>query len=73
MRDSSSPLKDDKKSTSQEKTDGKLTDATASTDISPEKTANPQPVTNPNTEDISPEGLLKVISQEWENELERIK
>jgi hypothetical protein len=26
-----------------------------------------------NQEDISPEGLLKVISQEWNNEMERIK
>jgi len=24
-------------------------------------------------EDISPEGLLQVISQEWQNEMERIK
>jgi hypothetical protein len=24
-------------------------------------------------DDISPEGLLKVISQEWTNELERLK
>ena len=40
----------------------------ASTDISPEK-----PITNQNTDDISPEGLLEVISQEWKNEMERIK
>ena len=28
---------------------------------------------NNQQEDISPEGLLQVISQEWQNEMERIK
>lgn len=28
---------------------------------------------NPTNDDISPEGLLEVISQEWKNEMERIK
>lgn len=32
-----------------------------------------QPQVNANQEDISPEGLLKVISQEWVNEMERIR
>ena len=31
------------------------------------------PQNNAQQEDISPEGLLQVISQEWQNEMERIK
>ena len=37
-------------------------------------TTNPgQGNNNPGQEDISPEGLLQVISQEWQNEMERIR
>lgn len=54
----------------------------ASTDVSPEKvggvgtliTATTGNAVNNNiADDISPEGLLEVISQEWKNELERLK
>jgi hypothetical protein len=49
----------------------------ASTEATPDKTGVTATtnITNPNTmaDDISPEGLLEVISQEWKNELERIK
>jgi hypothetical protein len=45
--------------------------ANVSTDISPDKPTPTAP--NTNTDDISPEGLLEVISQEWKNEMERIK
>jgi hypothetical protein len=47
-------------------------DNNVSTDISPEKGATTGQA-NGNTDDISPEGLLEVISQEWKNEMERIK
>lgn len=47
--------------------------ANVSTDISPDKNQlSPNPTAN-NTDDISPENLLEVISQEWKNEMERIK
>lgn len=39
--------------------------------MNPGAPANPQPAQQ--QEDISPEGLLQVISQEWQNEMERIK
>jgi len=58
-------------------TPNKITDDSAgkdnsnvSTDISPDK---PATLANNNADDISPEGLLEVISQEWKNEMERIK
>lgn len=50
--------------------------ANISTDISPEKGGNAGAGSNGGanaTDDISPEGLLEVISQEWKNELERIR
>lgn len=73
MRDTNSIgviVKDDRKGISPNKM---IEDANAniSTDISPDKM--PTAVTNTNTDDISPEGLLEVISQEWKNEMERIK
>ena len=52
-------------------------DSNVSTDISPDKqiSAGPQATGGNagNSDDISPEGLLEVISQEWKNEMERIK
>jgi hypothetical protein len=36
-------------------------------------TINAAPSHSANQEDISPEGLLKVISQEWTNEMDRIR
>jgi hypothetical protein len=47
-----------------------------STEISPDKQNNTQQQIGTSgavTDDISPEGLLEVISQEWKNEMERIK
>lgn len=44
-----------------------------STDISPDKQPTTTATNNANSDDISPEGLLEVISQEWKNEMERIK
>jgi len=46
------------------------TDLSSSEKIIPASTINP-PI-NASNEDISPEGLLNVISQEWKNEMERI-
>jgi hypothetical protein len=65
-------LKDEKKGITPNKgiEDGK-DNANVSTDISPDKPTPTAP--NANTDDISPEGLLEVISQEWKNEMERIK
>jgi len=52
--------------------DTEAANANVSTDISPDKNQlSPNPGSN--TDDISPEGLLEVISQEWKNEMERIK
>ena len=56
----------------------KTGEATATTDLSSsEKQITSNPGTgavgnNASNEDISPEGLLNVISQEWKNEMERI-
>lgn len=53
-------------------------EASATTDMSSSEknvTQNASGVTannNASNEDISPEGLLNVISQEWKNEMERI-
>jgi hypothetical protein len=59
---------------------GKLGQSTLLTSNSVTNSHAPQPHTTtnvPNTgaanEDISPEGLLQVISQEWTNEMERVK
>lgn len=57
-----------------EDSNGKSDNGNASTDISPDKQpsgTNGGPTVN--SDDISPEGLLEVISQEWKNEMERIK
>jgi triphosphoribosyl-dephospho-CoA synthetase len=50
----------------------KTGDATTA-DMSGTEKQTPQNATNnASNEDISPEGLLNVISQEWKNEMERI-
>lgn len=55
---------------SNEKSDG----ANVSTDISPDKQPSGSSAAGAvNDDNISPEGLLEVISQEWKNEMERIK
>lgn len=54
-----------------EDSNGKSDNANVSTDISPDKVQTNQ--IGGNNDDISPEGLLEVISQEWKNEMERIK
>ena len=46
---------------------------TATASESPDKNNATANNNNANSEDISPEGLLQVISQEWKNEMERIK
>jgi len=45
--------------------------ASLSTEITPDKSAIAGNLTN--ADDISPEGLLEVISVEWKSELERLK
>jgi hypothetical protein len=55
-----------------EDSNGKSDNGNVSTDISPDKAATTG-ATGANNDDISPEGLLEVISQEWKNEMERIK
>lgn len=55
----------------------KTGDASATTDLSSSEKNINQTTTaagnnNASNEDISPEGLLNVISQEWKNEMERI-
>ena len=60
----------DRKGISPLKPDDGKDNSNVSTDISPDKPPNPN---NANSDDISPEGLLEVISQEWKNEMERIK
>lgn len=52
------------------KDEGKDT-GNVSTDISPDKPV--APTANTNGDDISPEGLLEVINEEWKKEMERIK
>jgi hypothetical protein len=61
-------IKVDSKENSDSKAGG---ESGMSTDITPEK-INAQPASS-GTDDISPEGLLEVISQEWKNENDRIK
>lgn len=57
-----------------EDSNGKSDNGNISTDISPDKQIQGASVNNnANSDDISPEGLLEVISQEWKNEMERIK
>jgi hypothetical protein len=83
MRDNNGvPSELDKQKAAAAQAEGlKAGDATTATDLSSsEKHITPTTttggVTAPNNvasnEDISPEGLLNVISQEWKNEMERI-